>query len=98
VNQTLTKTNRLIDDINAGHGTLGKLTKDEELARKIENTINKLSAISDRLERGEGSARKFLRDPSLYNNSDQLLVETRGLIKAVRENPKKYLTIHLKVF
>jgi len=98
VNQTLAKTNRLMDDINAGHGTLGKLAKDEELSRKIENTINKLSAISDRLDRGEGSAGKFLRDPSLYNNTDQLLVETRGLIKAVRENPKKYLTIHLKVF
>lgn len=96
--QTIAKANKLMDDVNAGHGTLGKLAKDEELARKIENTINKLSAISDRLERGEGSAGKFLRDPSMYNNTDQLLVETRGLIKAVRENPKKYLTINLKVF
>jgi hypothetical protein len=26
------------------------------------------------------------------------LVETRGLVKAIRENPKRYLTIHLKVF
>jgi hypothetical protein len=27
-----------------------------------------------------------------------MLVETRNLIKAIRENPKKYLTIHFKVF
>ena len=98
VNQTLAKTNKLMEDINAGHGTLGKLAKDEDLARKLQNTINKLSAISDRLERGEGSAGKFLRDPSLYNNSDQLLVETRNLIRAVREDPKRYLSIHLKIF
>jgi len=26
------------------------------------------------------------------------LVETRNLVKAIRENPKKYLTIHFKVF
>lgn len=97
-NQTLAKANSLMDGVNAGHGTIGKFAKDEELARKIQNTINKLSAISDGLERGDGTAGRFLHDPSLYNNTDQMLVETRGLIKAIRENPKKYLTIHLRVF
>jgi phospholipid/cholesterol/gamma-HCH transport system substrate-binding protein len=98
LHQTVTKANKLMDDLNSGRGPAGKLLKDEALAKKLENTINKLSAIADRLEAGEGSAGRFLKDPSLYNNTDQLLVETRGLIKAVRENPKKYLTIHLKVF
>ena len=37
-------------------------------------------------------------DPSLYNNADQMLVETRNLIAAIRKDPKKYLTIHLKLF
>jgi len=27
-----------------------------------------------------------------------MLLETRNLVKAIRENPKKYLTIHFKVF
>jgi len=27
-----------------------------------------------------------------------MLVETRSLVKSIRENPKKYLTIHFKVF
>jgi len=40
----------------------------------------------------------LLKDPSLYTNADQMLVETRNLVKAVRENPKKYLTIHFKMF
>jgi phospholipid/cholesterol/gamma-HCH transport system substrate-binding protein len=39
-----------------------------------------------------------LRDPSLYTNSDQMLVETRQLVKAIRENPKRYLTIRFKLF
>jgi phospholipid/cholesterol/gamma-HCH transport system substrate-binding protein len=98
INQTVTKANKLLDDLNAGHGPAGKLLKDEEFARKLQNTINKLSNIADRLEAGEGSAGKLLKDPSVYNNTDQLLVETRTLIKAIRENPKKYLTIHFRVF
>ncbi len=97
-NKTAASASRIMEDVNAGKGTLGRITKDEEFARKVENVVNRLSAISDRLEAGEGSAGKFLRDPSLYTNADQMLAETRGLIKAVRENPKKYLTIHFKVF
>jgi phospholipid/cholesterol/gamma-HCH transport system substrate-binding protein len=97
-NQTIVKANQFIDDVNAGKGALGKLTKDEELAKKLQNTINKLSAITDRLEAGEGSAGKFLHDPSFYNNTDQLLIESRNLVKAIREDPKKYLTIHMRIF
>jgi phospholipid/cholesterol/gamma-HCH transport system substrate-binding protein len=74
------------------------LLKDEAFAKKLHNTIEKLSAIADRLEAGEGSAGKLLKDPSVYNNTDQLLIETRNLIKAMRENPKKYLTIHFRIF
>jgi phospholipid/cholesterol/gamma-HCH transport system substrate-binding protein len=97
-NQTIVKVNKLVDDVNAGHGTLGKLTKDEEMANKLQNTINKLSSIVDRLEAGEGSAGMFLKNPSFYNNTDQLLIESRNLVKAIRENPKKYLTIHMRIF
>jgi phospholipid/cholesterol/gamma-HCH transport system substrate-binding protein len=97
-NKTLVKINKIVDDVNAGKGTLGKLTRDEELAARLQNTINKLSAITDRLQAGEGSAGQLLKNPSVYNNTDQLLVETRTLVKAIRENPKKYLTIHFRIF
>ncbi len=97
-NKTAASASKIMEDVNAGKGTLGRITKDEEFARKVENVVARLSAITDRLEAGEGSAGRFLRDPSLYTNADQMLVETRNLIKAVRENPKKYLTIHFRVF
>jgi phospholipid/cholesterol/gamma-HCH transport system substrate-binding protein len=97
-NETIASVKKLTDDINAGKGAIGKMTKDEEFARKLQNTLDKVSAISDRLEAGEGTAGKLLRDTALYTNADQMLIETRGLVKAIRENPKRYLTIHFKVF
>lgn len=97
-NHAIANVRQLTDDINAGKGAIGKLAKDQELAARLQNTINKLSLIADRLEAGEGSAGKFLRDPSIFNNADQMLVESRELVKSIRENPKKYLTIRLKVF
>jgi phospholipid/cholesterol/gamma-HCH transport system substrate-binding protein len=50
------------------------------------------------MEAGEGTVGKLFKDPSLYNNSDQMLIETRQLVKSVRENPKKYLTFKVRVF
>jgi len=97
-NETIANVKKLTDDINAGKGALGKLTKDEALAQKLDNTISKLSALTDRLEAGEGTAGKLFKDPSLYNNLDSTLVETRQLVKSIRENPKKYLTFKVKVF
>ena len=97
-NDTIANVKKLTDDVNAGKGALGTLTKDEEFARKLKDTVTKVSALSDRLEAGEGTFGKLLRDPSVYNNTDQMLIETRGLVKSIRENPKKYLTIHFRVF
>jgi phospholipid/cholesterol/gamma-HCH transport system substrate-binding protein len=97
-NQAIATANKMLADLNAGRGPAGKLLKDEELSKKLTNIIDKLSRISDRLEAGEGSAGKLLKDPSLYNNTDQMLLETRNLVKAIRENPKKYLTIRFRVF
>ena len=97
-NKTVANIRQLTEDINAGKGALGKFAKDPEFAARIQNIANKLSAIADRLDAGEGSAGKFLRDPSFYDNTNQLLVESRDLVKAIRQNPKRYLTIHLKLF
>ncbi|HVO80037.1 MAG TPA: MlaD family protein [Terriglobales bacterium] len=97
-NDTVANIKTLTADVNAGKGALGKLAKDQEFADKLQNTMNKLSLLTDRLEAGEGTAGKLFKDPALYNNADQMLVETRNLVKAVRENPKKYLTIHFKIF
>ncbi|HKW18846.1 MAG TPA: MlaD family protein [Terriglobales bacterium] len=97
-NQTVASFKKITDDINAGKGAIGTLTKDQEFANKLKNTMNRLSNITDRLDNGEGSAGRFLHDPSMYDNTNKLLTDTQELIKAIRQNPKKYLTIHLKVF
>ena len=97
-NHTVANVKQLTDDINSGKGALGKIAKDQEFANKLQNTVNRLSDLSDRLDAGEGTVGRLLRDPSMYDNTNKLLMETQELIRAVRKNPKKYLTIHLKLF
>jgi phospholipid/cholesterol/gamma-HCH transport system substrate-binding protein len=99
-NHMVEKGNKLLDDINAGKGTLGKFAHDEAFAKKIDDTIDQLSKIAAKLNDTShpGSIGLLIQNPSVYNNTDQLLIETRNLMKAIRENPKKYLTIHFKIF
>jgi phospholipid/cholesterol/gamma-HCH transport system substrate-binding protein len=97
-NKTVANVRQLTEDINAGNGALGKLTRDQEFAAKLQTTMNNLAELSSRLEKGEGTAGLLFKDTALYNNSNQTLLETRELVKAIRENPKRYLTIRLKVF
>lgn len=97
-NDTISKANALMTDINAGKGALGKFAKDEAFAKKLDDTVTRLNSLATKIDNGEGSLGKLANDPSLYNNADQMLVETRHLLQGVRENPKKYLTFHVKLF
>jgi len=98
LNDAAANIKKLSDDINAGKGGIGIVARDPDFAAKLKNTMNNVSALTDRLNSGQGTVGKLLQDETLYNNVNQLLLETRDLIKAVRENPKRYLTIHLKIF
>jgi phospholipid/cholesterol/gamma-HCH transport system substrate-binding protein len=97
-NKTMANISQLTADINAGKGALGKMAHDREFADHLQTLMSNLAQLSERLEKGEGTAGMFFKDPTLYNNSNQMLVETRELVKAIRQDPKKYMTIHMKIF
>jgi len=98
LSQSVANANQLLADINAGKGGLGMIAKDPQFAAKLRDTVDKLDSVLNRVDSGEGTVGQLVRNPSLYNNLDQSLTETRGLLAAIRENPKKYLTFHVKIF
>ena len=98
LNQTVTDANVLIAEINQGKGTLGMLAKDPEFQAKFRDTVYKLDSVIDKVNSGQGTIGQLLVNPSVYNNADAMLSETRNLVTQIRENPKKYLTFHVKVF
>jgi phospholipid/cholesterol/gamma-HCH transport system substrate-binding protein len=98
LNQSVANADKLLADINAGKGGLGMIAKDPQFAAKLRDTVDKLDSVLNRVDSGEGTVGQLVRNPSLYNNLDQSLTETRGLVAAIRENPKKYLTFHVKIF
>lgn len=89
---------QMIDDINAGKGTVGKILKTDELNDEIKGTIGRLDNILDKINNGNGTVAQLLNNPSMYENLDATTREVHGLLRDFRTNPKKFLTIQLKIF
>lgn len=96
--KTTANLNKLLGDVNAGKGSIGMMAKDPAFARKLNDTVTKLDSILGRVDRGEGTAGKLVRDAALYNHLNDLATNASGLVTKIRENPKQYLTIHMKIF
>jgi phospholipid/cholesterol/gamma-HCH transport system substrate-binding protein len=96
--QSTQNLNQILADINAGKGSIGMLTKDPKFAEKLNETVTRLNTILERIDNGEGTLGQLSKNPSLYHHTDDLLQNSNKLIDAFRQNPKKYLTIQLKIF
>lgn len=96
---------KIVKDLNAGKGTFGKLLKDEALYARLSSISLKIDNLLNNAQSGRGSLGKFITDETLYNNLNktasninQLSSESTKLIYDFRQNPKKFLTIKLKLF
>jgi phospholipid/cholesterol/gamma-HCH transport system substrate-binding protein len=89
---------KILTDINEGKGTVGKILKTDELNDEIKGTIARLDAVLDKVNKGEGTIGQLMNNPALYENLDGTSREVRALLKDFRANPKKFLTIQLKLF
>ena len=96
--QSTTSLNQLLADVNAGKGGLGLIAKDPQFASKLNDTVDRLDSILNRADSGEGTLGQLVRNPSLYNHADDMLGNANHLVTAIRENPKQYLTFHVKIF
>jgi phospholipid/cholesterol/gamma-HCH transport system substrate-binding protein len=98
LNATVTNANQMLAEINAGHGSFGKLAHDREFAKKLDDAVTRLDSILTGIDEGRGSIGQLMQNKSLYDHADKTMEETQQLVKSIREDPKKYLVIHMKVF
>jgi phospholipid/cholesterol/gamma-HCH transport system substrate-binding protein len=98
LNTAVTNVNQLISQINSGNGSIGKIVKDPAFAQKLDDALTNLDTILKGINSGKGSAGQFVQNRAFYDHLDQTMDQAQQLIKSMRENPKKYLVVQLKVF
>ena len=77
---------------------LGLLVKDPAFANKLNDTVTKLDTLLTNVNDGKGTLGKLATDDAAYTNLNKLLTESTTLVTTIRSDPKKYLTIHMKIF
>ena len=96
--QSSTELKTLLANLNAGQGTAGKLLHEDTLHTEVIATLNRLNSTLDKLNAGQGTLGQLMVNPALYENMVGTASEMNELMKAFRHNPKKFLTIQLKLF
>jgi phospholipid/cholesterol/gamma-HCH transport system substrate-binding protein len=98
LNQSLGNLNSILADMQAGKGSAGMLLKDPTFAKKLNDTLAKTDDLMTGISQGKGTIGKLATDDRMYTNVNSLLTESARLVTTIRQNPKTYLTIHLKIF
>jgi len=98
LNKSLANLNSILADAQAGKGSAGMLLKDPTLAKNLTDVIAKSDALVTSISEGKGTLGKLVTDDMLYSNTNKLLTGSTDLVTAIRKDPKKYLTIHMKIF
>lgn len=66
---TVADARKIVDEINAGKGTIGRLVKDDSLFVETTNSMTNLKEILQKINRGDGSIGKLVNDDSLIKNA-----------------------------
>jgi phospholipid/cholesterol/gamma-HCH transport system substrate-binding protein len=98
LNSTLVHANSLMADADAGKGGLGLMLKDPKFRQDLSNTLTQVNSLVSNINEGHGTLGKLATDDTAYTNINKLLTASTDLVTTIRSDPKKYLTIHLKIF
>jgi phospholipid/cholesterol/gamma-HCH transport system substrate-binding protein len=98
LNSTLAHANHIMADADAGKGGLGLMLKDPKFRRELSDTLTQVDTLVSGVNHGKGTLGKLTTDDRAYTNLNNLLTASTDLVTTIRKDPKKYLTIHMKIF
>ena len=96
------KLNNTLTNVDKISSNLSKTTEDlanadlKKTITSLEATISNFKSISEKIENGEGSIGKLLKDDGLYNNIEGASLQLEQLLEDMKLNPKRY--VHFSLF
>jgi len=69
VKATVARAQTIVDQVNSGQGTIGKLIKDETLYRETTGSMSNLNQILTKINSGQGTIGKVVNDQEFYRNA-----------------------------
>jgi phospholipid/cholesterol/gamma-HCH transport system substrate-binding protein len=98
LNSTLVHANSIMADADAGKGGLGLMLKDPKFRDDLSHTLSQINTLVSGINSGKGTLGKLTNDDEAYANVNKLLTASTDLVTTIRKDPKKYLTIRMRIF
>jgi phospholipid/cholesterol/gamma-HCH transport system substrate-binding protein len=92
IDETQAQMKALSATINSGQGSVGMMIKDPSVGKKITDTVNKTDDLVAKLNKKYGEASET------QANLGKLKGESNALVSKIMSDPKKYLSIDVRVF
>ena len=96
------KLNRTFTNLDVTAGNFAKLSdslaqiETGQMVKDLEQVTSQLNTLVTRVENGEGSVGKLLKDDKLYNNLEGASRQLEQLLQDMKLNPKRY--VHFSLF
>ena len=95
---SITEAKKLVENLNAGKGTAGKLLSDDQIYTQLNLIASKVNSAIDKINSGQGTVGQLMVNPQLYDSLNSVSRDASALIRDMRANPKKFLSIRLVLF
>ena len=95
---TQTHVNSLTTDLNSGKGGIGMLMTDSPVKKDLAGATAQANTLIAGVGSGKGSAGKFAAAGPVSVDMTKLQSEVSALTTMIRQNPRKYLTIQVRIF
>jgi phospholipid/cholesterol/gamma-HCH transport system substrate-binding protein len=74
----------VMDNINQGKGTVGKLLHDDELYTNLNRTVVEFQQLGAKVNKGEGTIGKLINDPKLFDDLRASIADIQGIVSDAR--------------
>ncbi len=74
-NRTFSHATSLLDEMQRGEGTVGRLVADPELYNRLTASLEKFNALAENIQNGQGTIGRLMSDPSLFENANRMLAK-----------------------
>ena len=95
IGETLTNFNKISSDLTTLSTSLAASDLDSIMAN-LKSTIVNFDQLLSRIEKGEGSVGKLMKDEAIYDNLEGATKQLEELLEDMKLNPKRY--VHFSLF
>lgn len=84
LNEMSKRVRAIVEGIDSGQGTVGKLIHDEELYRNVNSVVTRANNIVSKIDRGEGTIGRLTASDELYQKANSLVNRADTIVADVQ--------------